>query len=927
MRVPSHGVGVASSICPTLAIPSSPDAHTSTEPFPSRFLTECHPIILFRWPSEESKEVQVRTSTLNATPLVRPTARGAPFRARSTRLQPPRLYLQLLLLLYATPDQPTDKSAMVPSTADVTARLANRAFVDGSHADGNARARVTGKSEERRGLNTTSRLRRSPPAHRTFLSKRLARASPASMEDDDDAFLYGDEPAPAPAAASKPHAAPANGATSSADAVANTTESTTTAPTNAGQKDQEDEDDDDDGDDDDADDDDSDSDIEFIIDATQEAQPPARPGARPAVPGARPLPTQSTPQRPQSTLTSEYTPLSRSQLLANASPASAAPAGAPGAPPPPPGAPPVKPQLASDTLGPEGGPPAVPSTAPRLNLSPGPDERAYPKPDDVVEEEESSARDIFDIDLESLADKPWRRYGADLTDYFNYGFNEDSWSVWRAKKEHMTGARKQTQASLFGGAGGEMPNMQQMMAMMPPPPQAMQAMMSQMGASNGGAGPMGMPPMPPDQMMAMMASMSGMPPMPGMPPPMMMPGMFGQPFNGDQTQPRQDGQHSPYPPQDQDQGRDGGARGWDAPASPRRGGEASESNDRRGEDEASDAPLGPLPPSVPMKPMSGADMSAFFGASGVDASQVAAAGIPVPPNGAEASDAGGAPSKKGGANTKPGHSSRAPPPGAAPSAPKGTSIRGRAAAAAAGAGGSSRGGRAHSPLPANVPSGPRNPGKRYNDRDTGAGAGDALDYGATAGEDDRDRRHDDEWDRGRDHGRDASGWDMSPRDDDRRRGGRSGRSRREGTYDSASANGRAEDDGYSRRGGSRSKRDEWDDDTASQTSASGRRRRGGGSRDHRSEPRERERERDRDVHRSDRDRDREREREREREVRSQARSERRAGRDLDDPAIPTGPAAQNARAGRKRSAPEDRDDDEHDAPKSSTRSRGGRKKR
>jgi hypothetical protein len=31
---------------------------------------------------------------------------------------------------------------------------------------------------------------------------------------------------------------------------------------------------------------------------------------------------------------------------------------------------------------------------------------------------------IYDLDLATMEDRPWRKPGADLTDYFNYGFNE-----------------------------------------------------------------------------------------------------------------------------------------------------------------------------------------------------------------------------------------------------------------------------------------------------------------------------------------------------------------------------------------------------------------------------------------------------------------------------------------------------------------------
>lgn len=40
-----------------------------------------------------------------------------------------------------------------------------------------------------------------------------------------------------------------------------------------------------------------------------------------------------------------------------------------------------------------------------------------------------NGENIFDVDLSSLEDKPWRKPGADITDYFNYGFNEDTWKV------------------------------------------------------------------------------------------------------------------------------------------------------------------------------------------------------------------------------------------------------------------------------------------------------------------------------------------------------------------------------------------------------------------------------------------------------------------------------------------------------------------
>lgn len=44
-----------------------------------------------------------------------------------------------------------------------------------------------------------------------------------------------------------------------------------------------------------------------------------------------------------------------------------------------------------------------------------------------------------DHDVEAMEDKPWRKPGADITDYFNYGFTEDTWQAYcnRQKKMRM----------------------------------------------------------------------------------------------------------------------------------------------------------------------------------------------------------------------------------------------------------------------------------------------------------------------------------------------------------------------------------------------------------------------------------------------------------------------------------------------------------
>lgn len=36
-------------------------------------------------------------------------------------------------------------------------------------------------------------------------------------------------------------------------------------------------------------------------------------------------------------------------------------------------------------------------------------------------------RTIFDVDIDNFEEKPWKYPGVDTSDFFNFGFNEDSW--------------------------------------------------------------------------------------------------------------------------------------------------------------------------------------------------------------------------------------------------------------------------------------------------------------------------------------------------------------------------------------------------------------------------------------------------------------------------------------------------------------------
>uniref|UniRef100_A0A3P9PA24 Pre-mRNA 3'-end-processing factor FIP1 n=1 Tax=Poecilia reticulata TaxID=8081 RepID=A0A3P9PA24_POERE len=44
---------------------------------------------------------------------------------------------------------------------------------------------------------------------------------------------------------------------------------------------------------------------------------------------------------------------------------------------------------------------------------------------------------VLEVDMESFEEKPWRKPGADLSDYFNYGFNEDTWKAYCEKQKRL----------------------------------------------------------------------------------------------------------------------------------------------------------------------------------------------------------------------------------------------------------------------------------------------------------------------------------------------------------------------------------------------------------------------------------------------------------------------------------------------------------
>ncbi|KAK9248376.1 Fip1 motif-domain-containing protein [Lipomyces tetrasporus] len=44
---------------------------------------------------------------------------------------------------------------------------------------------------------------------------------------------------------------------------------------------------------------------------------------------------------------------------------------------------------------------------------------------------------LTQVDLDALEEKPWRKPGADITDYFNYGFDEFSWTTYCLRQDKL----------------------------------------------------------------------------------------------------------------------------------------------------------------------------------------------------------------------------------------------------------------------------------------------------------------------------------------------------------------------------------------------------------------------------------------------------------------------------------------------------------
>lgn len=71
----------------------------------------------------------------------------------------------------------------------------------------------------------------------------------------------------------------------------------------------------------------------------------------------------------------------------------------------------------------------------------------------------------FDVDFPTDSSKPWRKPGADITDYFNYGFDEFTWASYCLKQQQMPKEVKEINSqaeqmkAFIEGIPGGMPGM------------------------------------------------------------------------------------------------------------------------------------------------------------------------------------------------------------------------------------------------------------------------------------------------------------------------------------------------------------------------------------------------------------------------------------------------------------------------------------
>ncbi|KAG5340501.1 hypothetical protein C0989_001408 [Termitomyces sp. Mn162] len=111
-------------------------------------------------------------------------------------------------------------------------------------------------------------------------------------------------------------------------------------------------------------------------------------------------------------------------------------------------------------------------------------------------------RSILDFDLGTMAEKPWRRPGSDISDWFNYGFDEISWEAYCYRRRDLGELANVLKTNVINFAGMQE---EQITAL---PPEVRQMVMTGANAMMNGAANTGM--MGPGVMMDMSGMMGPM---------------------------------------------------------------------------------------------------------------------------------------------------------------------------------------------------------------------------------------------------------------------------------------------------------------------------------------------------------------------------------------------------------------------------------
>ncbi|KAI0652565.1 hypothetical protein C8Q79DRAFT_938290 [Trametes meyenii] len=211
--------------------------------------------------------------------------------------------------------------------------------------------------------------------------------------------------------------------------------------------------------------------------------------------------TFSTPQRPpptqQPSLTTEYTPRERAVTKVPSTPQ---PSSQPSQTPLPPlAATPgttEKPQEVEKEGAKDSGP--DPKTLPAATAPPS-HPSINPSAVGTVD-----GRSIFDYDLNAIAEKPWRRPGSDLSDWFNYGFDEISWEAYCYRRRELGELATMLKSNVLNFAG--MPE-DQLIALPPEVRTMVMAGATAVMAGGGAGGPGGGGMIPPGAGMNMNGGM------------------------------------------------------------------------------------------------------------------------------------------------------------------------------------------------------------------------------------------------------------------------------------------------------------------------------------------------------------------------------------------------------------------------------------